>query len=358
MTANLISTYVTEVGRRLPHKNRADIEAEISSALQDMLEERSKQTGKEIDEKLTLEVIQDYGSPDKVAASYKGERYLIGPKLFPFYEKVLKIVLPILLILGLVGFGLSLIGLHNPLGWNNNSIPQGTIESILEVFGDTMATIFNPLITALVTITIVFAILERFSPEISTNDDKWEAKTLLDIQPPVRIKKAELITEIVASTIMIVVFNFFPQIIGYTPSLNSLVEKGTLEAVKFYPILSEAFMGYVPYVTALAILTIVMDILVIQRGQWETWTNWFSVCVTVLGIALLVTMISGPSLINLPIVFSPTMDPEAGRIITFMSENGIRLALAIAAIVESVELVNTIIRLIRHRNPISAPVER
>jgi hypothetical protein len=43
---NLIDTYVSEVGRHLPQKNRADIEAEIRSTIEDILEERSRKFGK------------------------------------------------------------------------------------------------------------------------------------------------------------------------------------------------------------------------------------------------------------------------------------------------------------------------
>ena len=71
MSTNLIETYVSEVGRQLPQKNRADIEAEIRSVLQDMLDERSKQTGRTIDNDLILEVLQEYGSPEKIAVSYQ-----------------------------------------------------------------------------------------------------------------------------------------------------------------------------------------------------------------------------------------------------------------------------------------------
>ncbi len=78
---NLLDAYITEVGRRLPAKNRADIEAEIRSAIQDMLDEKSQATGKPVDEAMTLEVLKAYGDPEKVAASYRGERYLIGPRL-------------------------------------------------------------------------------------------------------------------------------------------------------------------------------------------------------------------------------------------------------------------------------------
>ena len=37
---NLIDRYIAEVGRHLPEKDRSDIEAEIRSMMEDMLEER------------------------------------------------------------------------------------------------------------------------------------------------------------------------------------------------------------------------------------------------------------------------------------------------------------------------------
>ena len=37
---NLIDKYIAEIGKHLPRKGRADIEAEIRSTLEDMLEER------------------------------------------------------------------------------------------------------------------------------------------------------------------------------------------------------------------------------------------------------------------------------------------------------------------------------
>ena len=42
---NLIDKYIAEVGKYLPRKSRADIEAEIRSTLEDMLEERTQASG-------------------------------------------------------------------------------------------------------------------------------------------------------------------------------------------------------------------------------------------------------------------------------------------------------------------------
>jgi hypothetical protein len=109
MSTNLIDTYVSEVGRRLSRKSRADIEAEIRSFLQDMLDERSQKTGKPVDEETLLEVLKAYGSPEKVAGTYLGDRYLIGPRLYPTFILVLRILLPVIGILGAIGLELQFI---------------------------------------------------------------------------------------------------------------------------------------------------------------------------------------------------------------------------------------------------------
>ena len=110
---NLMELYISEVGRRLPKKTRADIEAEIRSALQDLLDERSRAAGKPADEEMVLAVVKEYGDPEKVAASYEGERYLIGPQLYPTFIKVVFTVLPITVILALIGLGISLSITHS-----------------------------------------------------------------------------------------------------------------------------------------------------------------------------------------------------------------------------------------------------
>src|ERR1035437_9005109 len=107
MNSNLIDAYVSEIGRRLPRKTRGDIEAEIRSILQDMLDERSQKTGKPVDEEMTLEVLKAYGAPDKVAATYQGERYLIGPRIYPTFMLVLRVVLVVIGVLAAIGLGMA-----------------------------------------------------------------------------------------------------------------------------------------------------------------------------------------------------------------------------------------------------------
>ena len=80
---DLVDRYVHEVGRRLPRRSRSDIEAEIRSTIEDMLDGYAEKQGSEVDEDMVVEVLREFGQPEKVAASYHtGKQYLIGPELF------------------------------------------------------------------------------------------------------------------------------------------------------------------------------------------------------------------------------------------------------------------------------------
>ena len=104
---NLIDKYIAEVGKHLPRKQRADIEAEIRSTLEDMLEER-KQTSPE-NEAQVIELLKEYGEPRKVAESYVSPRYLIGPRMYPRMVLVAKIVLTVLFMILLMSFSFSVV---------------------------------------------------------------------------------------------------------------------------------------------------------------------------------------------------------------------------------------------------------
>src|SRR5512134_3377162 len=104
---SLIDKYIAEVGKHLPRKNRADIEAEIRSTLEDMLEERKEAEGLADNERI-IKLLKEYGAPRQVAESYTGPRYLIGPRVYPIFELITKIVVAVLIAVSLAGLGLSL----------------------------------------------------------------------------------------------------------------------------------------------------------------------------------------------------------------------------------------------------------
>lgn len=79
-----INRYVYQVSRFLFGKNKEDIEKEIRSLIDDMLE--TKCQGREPDKADIEAVFAELGKPSVLAAKYNdSKRYLIGPDLFPIY---------------------------------------------------------------------------------------------------------------------------------------------------------------------------------------------------------------------------------------------------------------------------------
>ena len=117
-----------------------------------MLEDRSQQTGRPADEALATEILQEYGPPRKVAATYQSHPYLIGPRMFPTYTLVLKIVL------FAVTLGLSIATIVSLIG-TSYDLPR-TVEGM----GEFAAGLVSALVAAFGNVTLVFAILERVLP--------------------------------------------------------------------------------------------------------------------------------------------------------------------------------------------------
>src|SRR5690606_12112003 len=67
---NMVDIYVAEVGRNLPKKDRADLEQEIRSLIEDAIDDAAEAQGCERDEALVVEVLKQFGRPEEVAASY------------------------------------------------------------------------------------------------------------------------------------------------------------------------------------------------------------------------------------------------------------------------------------------------
>jgi hypothetical protein len=350
MSTNLIDTYVSEIGRRLPRKTRADIEAEIRSILQDMLEERSQKTGIPVDEEMTLEVLKTYGAPEEVAATYLGERYLVGPRLYPTFLMVIRIVLTVIGVLAAIGLGIAL--------FQTTQTPMNILETILKAIADFVASAF----TTLGNIVIIFAIIEwalyRAGGKVEikglSKEKEWDPRSLTQVSSPNQVKMGETIVEIVGCFVAIVLFNFYRQVIGFTPSLNGVVDPGNWAVgfgnLRFTPLLSEAFFHFVPFLTMVWALTITLDIVLLRMGYWNVWTCILSIGIKIGNIVIVAAMLGVPSLLAVTTAFLTTTlgDAETARILMNLLAQVVHVALWISIIANSIEIIQSLFRLVRN----------
>ncbi|MGD8405861.1 MAG: hypothetical protein PVJ21_19550 [Anaerolineales bacterium] len=314
---DLIDRYVTEVGKHLPRKNRLDIEAELRSTLEDMLEDRGQQTGRPADEALAAELLEEYGSPKKVAATYQTHPYLIGPRMFPFYTFVLKIVLFAVTLSLSIATIVSLIGA-------NMAGPE-----MLQSLVDFTARLVSALMAAFGNVTLVFAILERFVPVAEFEEkEKWTTAELTKEPDPAQVKTGDMIASIVFTVAALIIFNLYPQIVGIWNFENE-------EWVQIAG-LSEAFFRYLPWINLSAALTIALDIWLLQKGIWNTLTRWLHIGLQVVGIAIAAAMLRGPSLL---VLYSGTNAAELRTLLTGTFERLVPVILLIVIVASVIEIV-------------------
>ena len=200
----LVDRYVYAVGRHLPRRGRADIETEIRSLIEDTLDGYAQKQGRNVDEEMVVAVLQEFGKPEEVAASYRsGKQYLVGPELFPIFKLVLTVVISVMSAFYLIGILIALGRAED--FWN----------TLLTIFSGRLPEYFSTMIGILGIIVIVFAVLERVLPEQAFVDDEdWDPTQLEKVEEPNRINRAGLIISIVFLVIFLIWFNFFPRFVG------------------------------------------------------------------------------------------------------------------------------------------------
>lgn len=336
---HLIDKYIAEVGKHLPRRNRADIEAEIRSTLEDMLEER-KQAQVAVDDAAVIELLKEYGAPRKVAESYAGPRYLIGPRMYPMFELVTRIVLIVLFAVSLAGLGISL----------SKSSLVG--PEFLKTIGSSALGLLTGLISAFGNIVLVFAILERVLParEFDKELDDWNPADLAREPDPDRVKFAEQIFEVFFLVLFLIILNLYPGAIG----LGFFNES---DWVFITPILTEAFFNYLPWINILFLLQIVFNVYLLRQGWWTTSLRIVNALLELGSIALAVAMLRGPDLValgaeqlaNTPLEESATLFVTLANLIP-------TLVLTIVIIVSSIEVAQTIYRLLKSKSVSPYPV--
>lgn len=256
----LIDRYVYDVTRRLPQAQRADIEKELRTLIDDMLAGRGEVKD------VTLALIE-LGRPAELAAKYRGtKRYLIGPQVYSVYEMVMKIVL------AAVAFGMTLAhvigGITTP--------PQSVFLAVAGALGSTgMA-----LVQAFAIVTVIFAVFERFGKGELWKAEDWHPRDLPEVPAGgAVIKKSDPIVALVFSGVFLVVIVAMPWLLGVGYGL----------AAPFIPVFNLEVLASAVWLIVLMILVgAAKEVLRLIAGRY---TVRLAIVVALLNIASLVLVI-------------------------------------------------------------------
>jgi hypothetical protein len=335
---NLIDKYIAEVGKYLPRKNRADIEAEIRSTLEDMLDERKPAEGP-ADEATVMELLKEYGSPREVAATYKTHQYLIGPRLFPIFETVLRIVFAVVAGASLIGLGVGL----------TKTDLTGT--AFVSIIGQWFGGLISGLIAAFGNVALIFAIIERtqVANKFEKEFKEWDPRDLKQEPDPDQIDLPDHIATIIFTALALVVFNLYPNLLSIRYSSG-----GTWVT---WPILTEAFFHFLPWINIMGLLQIIFNGFMLGQRDWTPVTRSLSIVMDIAGMILAVIILRTPG------IFGVTRESLASIGLSEAADNLSRLfnflptiIITIVVVVTTVKVVKSLLRLFSDKSGSPYPV--
>ena len=292
---SLIKRYVYAVGRKLPKKSHKDIEKELESLIMDALDARVA-PGEQYTDDDIVAVLKEFGPPHEAADRYAPvPQYLIGPKLFPLYRLVASITAGALLLSLTIAL---VVGLFD-------KDPSST--HLLSEFFTFFGRIFSGILSAVGSVTIVFAILERVLPEEDIADadirsldfgkEPWDPKTL----PPVSGLRewgsmGKSAVTIVFTVLLMAFFNLSPNIGIYSASGGQW---------SFIPVIApEALAAYLPLWNVVWVLTLVHHSILLVKRKWRLSSRILDLVVGIANVVVLVVMSTAVSLIDVQAILS------------------------------------------------------
>ena len=241
---SLIERYLSEIARRLPKRQREDVRRELRSALGDALDGRVDGEPTEED---VMALLQEFGSPEAVAASYRPEsQYLIGPALYPTFKTVTGVVLLILVSLVLLGFAVDLA-----------SDPPAGVRAVKWFLG-LLSSVWDTVLSTLGLIVLIFAVIQRVGGRESEEaDESWDPRELPEVRDQDLVGRGEAIVGVVLPIVFLVLLNVFRDHFGVIVNPGGKM------------LLNDVFQANLPWLNFALGATSVLNAWLLRAGRWS-----------------------------------------------------------------------------------------
>jgi len=258
----IFDRYLLGVQRALPKNKREDISKEIESLLLDQLEERYPDMQEVTESQLKL-VLEEMGSPGKMAAQFNPQRYLISPRFFPVYLTVLKIVVPV--VVGALTLSIII-----------DVIVNGTDAGVFPVL-EYLGTLWNGAFSAAAFVTLTFAIIERVNEGKKIKELEDIEKFKVEDLP--ELSKSEDMPTLPGAAIEIVLGVIGLAFLTYITSTGGRLPifwyKGS--ELQIGRVFTDNFMRFVPIMMALTGLDVSRNATYLAQGKPTELTAWWQI---------------------------------------------------------------------------------
>ena len=272
---NLIDRYIAEVGRHLPEKSREDIEAEIRSMLEDMIDENSHQTGKPVNDELIAAALEQLGDPKLLAHKYApSRRYLIGPDWYDAYIETLRRVLATALpVVAIVTIFIALA--RNPINF-------------ADAAGQAFGRVIDVAIGILFWVTVAFVIVERTDTKPNELGSAKTRSWTVDQLPQLPKKRQISIGDALASIVFVIGFT--------TWIVLPFIRSQENESVPFLN--PDLWPIWLPIFFVLVVLTLIHEVFKLVIGNWTRPLMITNVILCLVSIAYIIALVTTQEIFN------------------------------------------------------------
>lgn len=282
----LTDRYVTATLRRVPEKQRPEIEKELRAAIADDVDARLDAGDKP--DKAEYNALNELGDPYRLAASYTNHSLtLIGPDFYPAFVRSLKIVLAVTLPIVYVVLVVISFAQH-----------KNVFASIFGPLGSTIAVG----IYVSFAVTLLFALVERGQARSAIDKAKlaWSPDALaVEIEPPSMSKWGDAISSFVGLLFIV----GFLLVDRFAPFVKN--DSGHPVAV----LDQHLWRFWIPVLLTLLVLNVVIDVVKLSLGRWTVGVALAETALGILGAAALIVMVLTTQVINPQLVSDALVAP-------------------------------------------------
>lgn len=262
----LTDRYVYDVTRRLPETQRSDVAKELTTEIEEMVEDRA--AGKRANKHAVYDVLVELGSPSRLADQYRERpRYVIGPEYYESYVFLLKticaVVLPLLAFI--IFMTESMTATHTIL-----SLCMKIIGAMLEVA-----------VYIFFWTTVSFVLVQKFAGG-ERHDDHWKPEDLPQLPPAQEITRGESFFAIAWSVFAVLATLY------QVPAIYQLIGPDTVPQF-FAPAM---WPGWTLGLLAVALLSLGAEFIKLIVGGWTRVTVGLIVIVNLITVGFFVAALS------------------------------------------------------------------
>jgi hypothetical protein len=233
--------YITAVLKGIPEEQRADVNVKLQQLIDtSVLERMSRGEDPGAAERM---VLRELGDPMRLSATYSGRSLsLIGPRFYPEYIRLLKllvsIVVPIVTVV--VGITTALTG-----------------ESVWSVVLAALGSGFMVGIQVAFWITLVFAVIDRRTTNSSSVTSEWDFEDLPEVTEN-RIGLGDTLASITGLSLLVL-------FLLWQPTYQESIDPGGPSVPILNPALSTL---WIPILIVILLASITLELIKYRAGKW------------------------------------------------------------------------------------------